>query len=393
MGSPKLWEVSRLFLGWSKTQQILFRTQILEPAATKKSLLHLATTEGFQTDLRRQRTFIVGVDISIKIEAVVAALKAAGVYYPGNGGQKLVLDRFFHYFCNLCRTPTTPVFFFDGPDRPAVKRGTRVIHRSTPLVEHLKTMITSFGFYFYEAPGEAEAELAHLNANGIIDGILTEDSDAFIFGARCVIRTLGILSDLFARPSVENESVVYTLDAIASTEGVGLDQDGIFLCALILGGDYGGGLAGAGPTIARALAAHGLGHSLAHILRTSHGPALNQHLASWRQDVREELETNSSRQLDKRQPNLANNIPDDFPDVTVAQLYLSPLTSASARFTGRPPDANSWKPTSPNIAELTQFCSTQFGWTGGDLLKKFNATLWPGIAFKLISSVGDILSH
>jgi Holliday junction resolvase YEN1 len=42
-----------------------------------------------------------------------------------------------------------------------------------------------------QAPGEAEAELAKLNEMGYIHGILTEDSDAFVFGARCVIRTTG----------------------------------------------------------------------------------------------------------------------------------------------------------------------------------------------------------
>ncbi|KAJ7027044.1 hypothetical protein C8F04DRAFT_1399692 [Mycena alexandri] len=68
MGAPKLW-------------------QILSSAAKNRSLLHLTTTEGFQTDQQRQKTFIVGVDISIKIEAFVATLTAARVYHHGIGGQ------------------------------------------------------------------------------------------------------------------------------------------------------------------------------------------------------------------------------------------------------------------------------------------------------------------
>ena len=39
-----------------------------------------------------------------------------------------------------------------------------------------------------QAPGEAEAELAHMNELGLIDGVLTDDSDAFVFGAKCIIR-------------------------------------------------------------------------------------------------------------------------------------------------------------------------------------------------------------
>ena len=38
--------------------------------------------------------------------------------------------------------------------------------------------------------GEAEAELAHMNELGYIDGVLTEDSDVFVFGGRTVIRRL-----------------------------------------------------------------------------------------------------------------------------------------------------------------------------------------------------------
>jgi holliday junction resolvase YEN1 len=41
---------------------------------------------------------------------------------------------------------------------------------------------------FVQAPGEAEAELAHLNCIGAVDAVLTGDSDAFVFGAMTVIR-------------------------------------------------------------------------------------------------------------------------------------------------------------------------------------------------------------
>jgi Holliday junction resolvase YEN1 len=38
-----------------------------------------------------------------------------------------------------------------------------------------------------QAPGEAEAELAHLNRVGLIDAVLTDDGDAFVFGATHII--------------------------------------------------------------------------------------------------------------------------------------------------------------------------------------------------------------
>lgn len=39
-----------------------------------------------------------------------------------------------------------------------------------------------------QAPGEAEAELAYLNQQGVIDAVLTDDVDALIFGAKTVIK-------------------------------------------------------------------------------------------------------------------------------------------------------------------------------------------------------------
>lgn len=39
-----------------------------------------------------------------------------------------------------------------------------------------------------QAPGEAEAELAYLNRIGVIDAVLSDDVDTFLFGAKTVVR-------------------------------------------------------------------------------------------------------------------------------------------------------------------------------------------------------------
>ena len=45
-----------------------------------------------------------------------------------------------------------------------------------------------FGLPYIIAPMEAEAQCAWLNANGLVDGVVTDDNDAFLFGARRVYR-------------------------------------------------------------------------------------------------------------------------------------------------------------------------------------------------------------
>ncbi|KAJ7471496.1 PIN domain-like protein [Mycena galericulata] len=356
MGIPKLWE-------------------IVGPAAETRSLLNLATIEGFKANNRKLRTMIIGVDISIQINAVMAALTAAGVLHAT---PSLILEKLFYQLCNFSLAPITYVFVFDGPGRPSAKRGTRVVHRETELLQDLKAMIVAFGFYYYEAPGEAEAELAQLNENGCIDGIITEDSDALVFGARCVIRTLG--------PTVQHNSLIYDLEAMENTEGVSLGKDDLLLCALLLGGDYGPGISGAGTTIARALAAHGFGRDLVEILRSLTGSDLSRQLTQWRADLRKELRENTSGLLDKRHPKLANSIPDTFPSVRISNLYLNPLTSGSPHFLGPMPNVTDWRPREPNIPAISASCTSKFGWSGVHLLKKLNGNLWPAVVFRMISS-------
>jgi Holliday junction resolvase YEN1 len=48
---------------------------------------------------------------------------------------------------------------------------------SLPLAQPMKAMLAHFGMEWREAPGEAEAELACLNQEGLIDAIITDDCD------------------------------------------------------------------------------------------------------------------------------------------------------------------------------------------------------------------------
>ncbi|KAJ7083847.1 PIN domain-like protein [Mycena crocata] len=336
---------------------------------------------------------------SIRINAIVSALKAAGVFYPGRGSQKLVLEKIFYQFCHFLLASITLVIILDGPGRPPVKRGTRVTYRPSWLIEQVKSMATNFGFYIYEAslhaPGEAEAELAVLNERGHIDGVISEDSDAFIFGAQVVIRTLGFVfrlergtfSDYLLRPSVQHHCNIYALDSFENSEGVALDRDGLFLCALLLGGDYDPGISGIGAKIAHALALLGFGRRLCNILKSSADFERIQDLNVWRTDLRQELRTNSSGRLGRRYFALANAIPDSFPKPDVVHLYRHPLTSWSRENTGPMPDPALWTPRAPDVRNIVELCSLMLGWMGENLLKKMNSNLWPGVAFQMISSV------
>jgi hypothetical protein len=52
--------------------------------------------------------------------------------------------------------------------------------------------VSSNSRWLWKAPGEAEAELAHLNSIGVIDAILSDDVDNFLFGAKMVVRKCAV---------------------------------------------------------------------------------------------------------------------------------------------------------------------------------------------------------
>lgn len=68
------------------------------------------------------------------------------------------------------------LFVLDGPERPRFKRGKHVQGGAQNGEHELCDFIEAFGFEWRRAPGEAEAELAYLNALGKLDAVMTVSS-------------------------------------------------------------------------------------------------------------------------------------------------------------------------------------------------------------------------
>ncbi|XP_010605754.1 flap endonuclease GEN homolog 1 isoform X1 [Fukomys damarensis] len=101
-------------------------------------------------------------------------------------------------------------------------------HFKSVLRECLE-MLECLGIPWVQAAGEAEAMCAYLNIGGHVDGCLTNDGDAFLYGAQTVYRN-------FTMNAKDPHVDCYTMSSIKNK--LGLDRDALVGLAILLGCDY-----------------------------------------------------------------------------------------------------------------------------------------------------------
>ncbi|KAF8176922.1 PIN domain-like protein [Pholiota molesta] len=395
--------------------------QLLDDIKESKSLLAMAVDHRLRAQSTgisgRDATLRLGVDMGTCVTECNAAASKPGVRNPQAGGGLYI---FFKKLAEFTKAPVNLVFVLDGPERPPVKRGHEVRDRPVWWIEPAVQLIDMFGHHIHRAPGEAEAELARLNSEGYVHAIITCDSDAFLFGAQLLLRSISKCDKSFP-----DEYSLYS----ANRPDFPLTQGGMLLYALLCGSDYDHGLAGCkaehectrellalaaasilddkidtrtrtiliwdshsrsalagcGPTTSVALACCGFGDQLLDAYRSHQSADFERFLRKWRPAVQSELLTNSQQFLSRRQFDIAGEISHEFPDRRTLQYYTNPITSWSP---GRiPPDPSQWEFTQPSILLITHFCEQYFHWTPQVMKKKFEDQLWEGIFLQMLYSL------
>lgn len=112
------------------------RFKVLRPAAKTRSLTDLAIKEGFEANPDGKRGFRLGIDASIWFFHAEY----------GREGENPVLRTLFFRCATLMHTTFLPIFVFDGPKRPDVKRGKKINRTSHKLIPGMKQIIDAFGF-------------------------------------------------------------------------------------------------------------------------------------------------------------------------------------------------------------------------------------------------------
>lgn len=107
------------------------------------------------------------------------------------------------------------------------------------MVSECQQLLRLFGLPYITAPMEAEAQCAELVTLGLVDGIVTDDSDTFLFGGTRIYKNMFNQSkfvECFLSNDLEKE---YALDRVK-----------LIQFAHLLGSDYTEGIAGVGPVTA-----------------------------------------------------------------------------------------------------------------------------------------------
>ncbi|ROV99332.1 hypothetical protein VSDG_04009 [Cytospora chrysosperma] len=107
------------------------------------------------------------------------------------------------------------------------------------MVTECQALLRLFGIPYITAPMEAEAQCAQLVHLGLVDGIVTDDSDIFLFGGTRVYKNM----------FNSNKFVECYLSADLEKE-LSLSREQLISIAHLLGSDYTEGLSGIGPVTA-----------------------------------------------------------------------------------------------------------------------------------------------
>ncbi|RLV90886.1 Holliday junction resolvase YEN1 [Spathaspora sp. JA1] len=117
----------------------------------------------------------------------------------------------------------------------------------TDTIKRLKQRLTQEKINFVQAPGEGEAQCAWMQQLGLVDYVLSDDSDVFIFGATKVLKSFNRKPTDTAKASPKkgsgsNEYYVTPVDLNNKPGNSNLTLEKLIFLASLRGGDYSTGV-------------------------------------------------------------------------------------------------------------------------------------------------------
>ena len=201
------------------------------------------------------------------------------------------------------------------------------------MITECQQLLSLFGLPYITAPMEAEAQCSRLVELGLVDGIVTDDSDIFLFGGNRVYKNMfnqAKFVECYLSPDITAE--------------LGLDRRKLIAIAHLLGSDYTEGLPGIGPVTAVEL-----------LSEFTDLVGFRDWYAAVQQGTRPKSEDSGHPFRRKFRRNAAKLfLPPSFPDPVVDDAYLNPVVDN---------DTQSFEWGVPDLAALRSFLSGTVGWS------------------------------
>ncbi|KAK7451236.1 hypothetical protein VKT23_012574 [Stygiomarasmius scandens] len=344
--------------------------EIVAPSRQIVSLDTLACQHFVETG----RFFKIGVDISQWFSQFQTGLRSKHIRSHAQLGQNPELRNMFLRISRLSRLPVILLAVFDGPNRPRYKRNKSV--RTIPhwMSSRTADILQAFGHHVITAPGEAEAELSRLNQLGDIDAVLTDDSDALVFGARKIIRNA-------TDKKHPNIVAVYDASDFPSQATTPIMPNGLLLFAILQGGDYSAGVSHCGKKTAHALTNTSLGSMLRFASEDYNSSELRNYLDEyWTPLLKHHLKDDPDSFIHGKRPKAASSIPAGFPDVDTVRHYVSPVVSSGV-FPWILDTIND-----VNLPRLGMLSDQLFAWgLDGIIMDKFQKSVWPAVCLRKLA--------
>ncbi|KAJ3331976.1 DNA repair protein rad2 [Blyttiomyces sp. JEL0837] len=196
---------------------------------------------------------------------------------------------------------------------------------SEDIVRDSQELLTLFGLPYITAPMEAEAQCAFLQSAGLVDGIITDDSDVFLFGGSLIYKNV-----FNANKYVECYSTERLKDM------TGLTRKDLILLAYLLGSDYTEGIPGIGIVTAVEI----LKEWMNQVADVDDDLECLKRFRIWVETVqKDDTAANTAFQKQFRKKAKALEIPDHFPNDKVMEAYLTPTVDTNEqRFEWGSPD-------------------------------------------------------
>jgi DNA excision repair protein ERCC-5 len=178
------------------------------------------------------------------------------------------------------------------------------------MVTEIQELLKHFGIPFITAPMEAESQCAFLLLENLVDGIITDDSDVFLFGGTLVYKNL-----FDSKKYVER----FTLEGIRE---LGLDRSQLVQMAFLLGSDYTTGIYGIGPVASVEIVTNWKADGLDGLIE----------FKDWVKALQDGvLGEEEQKRVPKKLLSQCRKLefPDGFPDVRIYDAYMNPTVDAS----------------------------------------------------------------